>query len=76
MPGPLPAVFGGFLPVEQRLVVPVIRLAALAAVIVLCLTGAWHARPRAGPLAPWRLPWPPGTRRAPADQGGDLPTSL
>jgi hypothetical protein len=76
MPGPLPAVFGGFLPVEQRLVVPVIRLAALAAVIVLCLTGAWHAWPRAGPLAPWRLPWPPGTRRAPADQGGDLPTSL
>jgi hypothetical protein len=45
-------VFGGFLPVEQRLVVPVIRLAALAAVIVLCLTGAWHARPREGPPAP------------------------
>jgi hypothetical protein len=58
-PGPLPAVFGGFLPVEQRLVVPVIRLAALAAVIVLCLTGAWHARPREGPPAPR---WPRGRR--------------
>jgi hypothetical protein len=59
MPGPLPAVFGGFLPVEQRLVVPVIRLAALAVVIVLCLTGAWHARPREGPSAPR---WPRGRR--------------
>jgi hypothetical protein len=59
MPGPLPAVLGGFLPVEQRLVVPVIRLAALAAVIVLCLTGAWHARPREGPPAPR---WPRGRR--------------
>jgi hypothetical protein len=56
MPGPLPAVFGGFLPVDQRLVVPVIRLAALVAVIVLCLTGAWHARQREGPpAASWRV---------------------
>jgi hypothetical protein len=52
MPGPLPAVFFGFLPVEQRLLVPLIRLAALLAVIALCLTGAWQARPRAGPPAP------------------------
>jgi hypothetical protein len=46
MPGMLPAVFFGLLPVEQRLLVPLIRLAALLAVLALCLTGAWHARTR------------------------------
>jgi hypothetical protein len=44
MPGSLPAVFFGALPVEQRILVPLIRLAALVAVIALCLTGAWQAR--------------------------------
>jgi hypothetical protein len=48
MPGPLPAVFGGLLPVEQRVLVPLTRLAALVAVLALCLTGAWHSRRRAG----------------------------
>ena len=70
MPGPLPAVFGGFLPVEQRLVVPVIRLAALAAVIVLCLTGAWHARPRGRRPISARIPAgtaPARAAYAPAD---------
>jgi len=52
MPGPLPAVFFGFLPVEQRLLVPLIRLAALLAVMALCLTGAWPPRRRAGPPGP------------------------
>ena len=54
MPGPLPAVFFGLLPFEQRLLVPLIRLAALLAVVALCLTGAWQARRREGP---------PGSRR-------------
>jgi hypothetical protein len=54
MPGPLPAVFFGLLPVEQRLLVPLVRLAALLAVMALCLTGAWHARRRAGPPGPRR----------------------
>jgi hypothetical protein len=54
MPGPLPAVFLGLLPVEQRLLVPLVRLAALLAVMALCLTGAWHARRRAGPPGPRR----------------------
>jgi hypothetical protein len=54
MPGPLPAVFFGLLPVEQRLLVPLIRLAALLAVLGLCLTGAWHSRRRAGPPGPGR----------------------
>src|SRR5215472_6488987 len=49
MPGPLPAVFFGLLPFEQRLLVPLIRLAALLAVVALCLTGAWQARRREGP---------------------------
>jgi hypothetical protein len=52
MPGPLPAMFLGLLPVEQRLLVPLVRLAALLAVIALCLTGAWQARRRAGPPGP------------------------
>jgi hypothetical protein len=52
MPGMLPAVFFGLLPAEQRYLVPAARLAALLAVIALCLTGAWHARRRAGPPAP------------------------
>jgi hypothetical protein len=54
MPGPLPAVFFGLLPVEQRLLVPLVRLAALLAVMTMCLTGAWHARRRAGPPGPRR----------------------
>jgi hypothetical protein len=58
MPGPLPAVFFGVLPAEHRVVVPLIRLAALVAVVALCLTGAWHKRPRAAPGE--RRPWPPG----------------
>ena len=53
MPGPLPAVFFGLLPVEQRLLVPLIRLAALLAVMALCLTGAWQPRRRAGPPRRW-----------------------
>ena len=52
MPGPLPAMFFGLLPVEQRLLVPLVRLAALLAVITLCLTGAWQARRRAGSPGP------------------------
>jgi len=50
MPGPLPAVFFGLLPVEQRLLVPLIRLAALVTVMALGLTGAWQARPGPDPL--------------------------
>jgi hypothetical protein len=53
MPGPLPAVFFGPLPVEQRLLVPLIRLAALLAVMALCLTGARQPRRRAGPPTRW-----------------------
>src|SRR6185437_2242097 len=53
MPGPLPAVFFGLLPVEQRLLVPLIRLAALLAVMALCLTGAWQPRRRTGPPRRW-----------------------
>jgi hypothetical protein len=53
MPGPLPAVFFGLLPVEQRLLVPLIRLAALLAVMALGLTGAWPPRRRAGPPRRW-----------------------
>jgi len=52
MPGPLPAVFFGLLPFEQRLLVPLIRLAALLAVVALCLTGAWQARRGEGPPGP------------------------
>jgi len=57
MPGALPAVFFGVLPAEQRWLVPAARLAALLAVMALCLTGAWHARRRAGPPGPPRG-WP------------------
>jgi len=56
MPGPLPAVFFGLLPVEQRLMVPLIRLVALLAVVALCLTGAWQARRWAGPRRRWAGP--------------------
>lgn len=38
---------------QSNLVMPLVRLAALLAVVALCLTGAWHARDR-GP-APGQL---------------------
>jgi hypothetical protein len=41
------------LDVQSSLVMPLVRLAALLAVVTLCLTGAWYARDR-GP-APGRL---------------------
>jgi alpha-1,6-mannosyltransferase len=56
MPGPLPGVFFGVLPAEQRWLVPAARLAALLAAMALCLTGAWHAGRRVGPPGP-RTGW-------------------
>ena len=43
MPGPLTGELGALFHEEHVLLVPVIRFAALAAVIVLCLTGAWRS---------------------------------
>jgi hypothetical protein len=43
------------LAVQSNLVMPLVRLAALLAVVALCLTGAWYARDRGpgpGQLAP------------------------
>lgn len=37
---------------QQHVLVPVVRLAALVTVVVLCLTGAWNMRRRAGPGRP------------------------
>jgi hypothetical protein len=82
MPGLLPAVFSGVLPALQRWVVPATRLAALLAVVALCLTGAWNIRPRARPGRPVSARTtadPPAApaARAPADAspapGSDLP---
>jgi hypothetical protein len=44
---------GAALDVQSNLVMPVVRLAALLAVVALCVTGAWCGRDR-GP-APGRL---------------------
>src|SRR5262249_61242975 len=63
MPGPVPAVFPGVFAAEQHAGVPVARLAALVAVVALCLTGAWPPRPSGGPLATGGRPGRP----APAD---------
>jgi hypothetical protein len=72
MPGRLAASLAWLARPEQILFVPVARLGALLAVVVLCLTGAWTARRRAGPTAaapagpPRPVPRRPVSARIPA----------
>jgi hypothetical protein len=47
MPGRLPDGQAGLFHAEEFWLLPLARLLALAAVVALCLTGAWTARPRA-----------------------------
>ncbi len=47
---------GAALDVQSNLVMPVARLAALLAVLALCVTGAWYARDRGPALGPARPP--------------------
>src|SRR5262249_13131419 len=66
MPGPLPAVFGGFLPVEPRLRVPAIELPAPAGG---CRGAGWRGGRRSWRGA-WPVPGPPGRGPARRRPGG------
>ena len=67
MPGPLPGGLGSLLHEERVLLVPLIRFAALVAVVVLCVTGAWHSSRRQQPGRRWiSVRTPGGQLPAPA----------
>lgn len=52
VPGPFPPWTRGLHTAEVMGLVPGIRLAALLAVLALCMTGAWQARRVSGPARP------------------------